>query len=166
MAEQTCELCGGDYHAQAETEGWQGLCCPGALASQQDRDSFIQALGVAYLEHLTQEAEDYANTVGERKRLWYQRQRTQVTQPELQADADTRVEQAKAAQPWLRVNSFTTDEKVASLLKADELDEGFAVDPPHLVVPDPKISKGLPKLTEEQKRSDYDAALYINDEKP
>lgn len=169
MAER-CELCGDDWHAEADTEGWKGICCPGAHASQEQRDEFIQKLGPAYLEHLLAEAEEYANAIGERKRRWYERERTEVTHGELQTDLDTRVEDAKDAQPWLRVGPSTPDEVIAAQLKADELSRGFEVDPPHLAVPmrptvhDHAPGDPLVELTPEQKRQEYDAMMFVKDD--
>jgi hypothetical protein len=88
-----CELCGDEYHEQADTRADHfGYVCPGAIASQEERDAYIQAVGVAYL-NLLSEVEHYKDTIEERKRLWYQRERSEVPHEQLQADCDERVQE-------------------------------------------------------------------------
>lgn len=74
-----------------------GLICPGASATEEQAEAFLASLAKAYAEHIAAEFEVLNEMIAERRRLWYERTRTDVTHEVLQADCNVRtgVEQGR-----------------------------------------------------------------------
>ena len=147
---QRCELCGGASHPSPDTQQDQfGLICPGPTAAQEEQDTYLAHLVSAYLNLLTTEAENYANTIGERKRLWYERTRSEVSQEELQADCDHLVQEVTKS-PSLNPSALSTP-------------ESLEIDPPHLTVPGevPQRSTWI-TATHRTKAQPEDALLFMD----
>lgn len=119
---ERCSLCGGQPHPCPDTQQDQfGLICPGPTASQEEQDTYLAHLVSAYLNLLTTEAENYANEINRRKQLWYERTRSEVSQEELQADCDNRVQE---------VGERVSVEPSELIIDLSDL-----IDPAHLTVP-------------------------------
>ncbi len=118
--ERRCGYCGDRYHQEPDTEGWMGLICPGASATEEEAEAFSTRLCEAYAAHVAAEFTELHAQLAERRRLWYARVRTHVSPAELQADADVR----------------TTAEITRQLRDEVWQPESFEIDlPPHLTVP-------------------------------
>jgi hypothetical protein len=147
---QKCCLCGDAFHLEKDTRTDQfGQTCPGALASQEQRDHYIQAVMEAYLNLLTAEADHYADEIERKKRLWYDRTRSEATHEELQADCDERVQEVGERVP----------------VEPSELviDLSDLIDPPHLTVPGevPEKRSPLIQVSEKDRTEPNDAALWL-----
>lgn len=149
MMGDKCELCGDTYH-----EGWDdrmdqfGMVCPGAHAGEREREIYIRAVTAGYLKLLT-EIDHYKDTIEDRKRLWYERTRSDATQEELQADCDQRVQEVGERVP----------------VEPSELiiDLSDVIDPPHLTVPgEVPTRSGLIQVHEKDRTEPEDAALFVD----
>lgn len=149
-----CELCGDKAHSEPDTRKDQfGLICPGSAASQEERDTYIQALGEGYLTLLT-EVEHYKDTIEDRKRLWYQRERSEVSQDELQADCDVQV---------AKLHYQRSPEQSDAVLVTPDLD----LYPPHLTVQGRVSARpNLIKVHEKDRTEPEDAALFVDPVEP
>lgn len=150
MSSQRCALCGDIFHQEPDTRQDQfGQYCPGNGADQQQRDTYIQAVMEGYLNLLTVEADHYADEIERKKRLWYQRERSEATHEELQADCDTRVQEVGERVP----------------VEPSELviDISDLIDPPHLTVPGevPEKRSPLIEVHEKDRTEPEDAALWL-----
>jgi hypothetical protein len=150
---QRCPLCGGNAHPSPDTTPDQfGLTCPGPEADKDAQDFYVRLLAAAYLNLLVDEAQAYVDEVARRKKLWDERERTDVTQEELQADCDVRVAEKLPGRSVGHTEPFTAD-------------EGFDVDIPHLTVPG-KVPRrpGLIQVRETDRTKPEDALLFMPDQ--
>ena len=92
MTRERCSLCGDKAHDEPDTEGWMGLLCPGAQATEEQAEAFRSQLARAFAEHITAEFDVLNTEIAERRRLWYERTRNEVTPAALQADCDVRTD--------------------------------------------------------------------------
>lgn len=143
-----CPLCGGEYHPSPDTKQDQfGLICPGPEAEQDLQDIYVALITQAYLNQLTDEAQAYVDEVAKRRELWYARERTDVTQEELQADCDVRVAE--------KLPDDSTGQIEATMAE-------FDIDPPHLTIPG-KIYRGMRSLRKGgDKTKEDDAMLFVD----
>jgi hypothetical protein len=147
---QRCELCGDTFHQEPDTRQDQfGQYCPGAGADQEQRDTYVQAVMEGYLNLLTVEADHYADEIERKKRLWYDRTRSEATHEELQADCDQRVQEVGERVP----------------VEPSELviDLSDLIDLPHLTVPGevPEKRSPLIQVSEKDKTEPTDALLWM-----
>lgn len=147
--ETTCSLCGGEFHEEPDTEGWMGLLCPGSSATEEEAEQFLSDLAQAFAAHMAEEFEKHNDWINERRDLWYKRERTDVTQEELQANCnqltDTEVSRQKREEVFQPFGEFEV-----------EL-------PPHLVVRgEPPKGSGISTATSPFQEEDW--KLYVGDD--
>lgn len=145
-----CELCGDDFHQEADARIDQfGLTCPGSAADQDTRDAYITAVMGSYLNMLMEAADRHADAIEERKKLWYQRTRSDATHEELQADCDERVQEVGERVP-VEPSEFV-------------IDLSDLIEPAHLTVPG-EVPKRPPliQVHEKDRTEPEDAALFVD----
>lgn len=179
---EPCPLCGAGYHEQvaAETDEY-GLRCPGDDASEKSKAFYLLQREFAADERVAA-AKAALLAESDPDTAYQNRQRSEVTHQELQADADTRVQALAPSQPWLNVEGV---DGVLAQLAADEAAEAAAgnldIQDRHLTVPGklptPKTAPRsklasapaggawqTEKLTAEQKKTENDSMLWLNPE--
>jgi len=135
-----------------------GLLCPGAAGSQEAQQAYVDSLAQRFSEWVREqafaaanEAEKLAEDIFARKQEWYSRNRTEVTQDELQADCDRRVPEVRA-----------------ELVRAEaENTAALDVDPPHTTVPvepenDPSKRPAFIRTAHRSLSKPDDALLYVD----
>lgn len=145
--QKRCLLCGDAFHDSPDTEGWMGLICPGASATEKQAEVFLCSLAKAYAEHIAAEFEVLNEMIAERRRIWYERTRTDVTHEVLQADCNVRtgVEQGR--------------QRTAEVFQEFG---GFEMDLPHLTVKGRVAQRPLVQSSGRDKGEPEDAQLYID----
>lgn len=173
-----CELCGDHYHEEPDPleEAWMGLRCPGALASNLEQAEFLQALTDAYARWVQNQSEVLDNReewLAERKRLWYERKRSEATHGQLIDDCDKTTRELSEHMPWNKVNSSTPVETILDMIEADLIEEAsfLTVGEKHIqvpsppITPNPELTKNLSPLIAKEHRASQaeDMLLYFGD---